>query len=127
MILFGLVFAGFGLVFMFVIGNQAVDEVKTYQWEKVPCEIDQCEISANRSRDENPFQLQVQYKYSYNGQVRSSNRYTLQEHWSDDYEKLALKRKAMLSQRMTDCFVDPENPGNAVLKREGVLTSLMIL
>jgi hypothetical protein len=127
LILFGLVFAGFGLVFMFFIGSQAVEEVQTYQWEKVPCEIQKCEILADRSRDENPFQLEVFYKYTFAGQSRSSNRYRLQEHWGDNYEKLALLRKDLLSRSNTECYVDPENPGNAVIKRDGVLTSLMVL
>lgn len=127
LILFGLVFAGFGLVFIFFIGSQAVEEVQTYQWEKVPCEIQKCEILADRSRDENPFQLEVFYKYTFNGQSRSSKRYRLQEHWGDNYEKLALQRKDLLSRSNTECYVDPENPGNAVIKRDGVLTSLMVL
>jgi len=127
MILFGLVFASFGLFFMFMMGKEAVSEVKAYQWEKNPCEIERCEIKVDRSRDENRFQLEVLYKYSFNGQSYSSNRNTLQDHWSDNYEKLALQRKALLSNTTTDCFVDPELPGNAVLKREGVATTLMLL
>ncbi|NOX99710.1 MAG: DUF3592 domain-containing protein [Verrucomicrobia bacterium] len=127
MILFGLIFAGFGLVFMFVLGNQALDEVKTYQWEEIPCEIVLCEIDADSSRDKNPFQLKVRYKYSINGQTRFSNRYALQEYWSDDYEKLALQRKALLHDPLTVCYVDFDGSSSAILKRDGLITSLMVL
>ncbi len=127
MILFGLVFAGFGLVFMFVLGKQAVNEAQVYQWEKVPCEIERCEIKTSRSRDENPFQLEIRYRYSFNGHTHKSTRYTLQEHWVADYEKLALKRKTLLNQSEEVCYVNPRDPAQAVMRREGLGTGLMIL
>jgi len=127
LILFGLVFAGFGLVFVYLTLKQAVEEVKTYQWEKAPCEIQKCEVIAVQSREENPYQLKVLYKYTFAGQSHTSDRYRLQERWGDNYEKLALQRKFLLSHGGAECYVDPANPGNAVIKRDGVFSSLMVL
>ncbi len=124
---FGLVFASFGLLFTFFIGRQAVEEVKTYQWQKVPCEMLQCEVSADGSRDENPFRLEVQYRYTFEGQTHTSKRYRLQEHRGDNYEKLALRRRDLLARENLECYVDPANPASAVIERDGILTSLMVL
>ena len=127
LILFGLVFAGFGFVFIVLSSKEVFNELKTYRWTKTPCEIERCEIRVDRSRDDDRFQLEVSYSYSIRGQSRSSDRYTLQKHWSGDYEKLALKRKALLSSANTVCYVDPEMMSRAVMKREGDTRLLLML
>ncbi|MFK5923595.1 MAG: DUF3592 domain-containing protein [Verrucomicrobiota bacterium] len=126
-VLFGLVFAGFGLVFIFLIAGQAMKEAKAYLWEETPCKIENCEIKTQQGREGGAFQLQVNYQYKFKGNSFTSTQYTLQEHWSDDYEKLALKRKGLLRGEVTSCYVNPDNPANAVIKREGVGTGLMML
>ncbi|MCF6312201.1 MAG: DUF3592 domain-containing protein [Verrucomicrobiales bacterium] len=127
LVLFGLVFAGFGLLFIFVIFGQAMKEAKAYLWEETPCKIESCEIKTQQGREGGAFQLQVNYQYKFKGNSFISSNYTLQEHWSNDYEKLALKRKELLHSAEVTCYVDPDNPANAVIKREGVGTGLMML
>ncbi len=127
MILFGLFFLVFGLVFGFFAGRRAVSEIKTYRWQEVSCRITKCEIKAEPKRESNPFSLDLSYRYSIHGKRYHSDRYTLQEYWEGDYEKLALIRKELTNNPKLVCYVDPDDPAASLLKREGLLAGLMML
>ena len=56
LILFGLVFAGFGGLFAFFIGKQIAAEVATRQWPEVLCRVERCEV-ADRETNGNAFTI----------------------------------------------------------------------
>ncbi|MGY8644265.1 MAG: DUF3592 domain-containing protein [Verrucomicrobiales bacterium] len=125
---FGLIFAGMGGVFMYFVLSEFADEAATYQWTETLCEIRSVDIEANQKKEKSPFRLNIEYGYIVDGKNYTSTQYTLKEHWSGDFEPLALKRKALLNAADgTVCFVNPKNPAEAVVKREAILKGLIAL
>ncbi|MBL9152092.1 MAG: DUF3592 domain-containing protein [Verrucomicrobiales bacterium] len=123
---FGLIFLGMGLLFTFFLVRQILAEAETYRWPATPCEIVACEVFVDGQRD-SPFRLDVTYRYEVAGQTHESNRLGLQEKWSDSYEKLALKRRAFLSDPDAVCYVNPASATEAVLQREHPAAALFVL
>ncbi|MCB1230504.1 MAG: DUF3592 domain-containing protein [Verrucomicrobiae bacterium] len=123
LIVFGLFFGGMGLMFFVFIFRQFLAEAETYRWEEVPCEIVRCEIAADSGRDD-PFQLETSYRYRFQGNRLTSDRYSLQPKKSGEYEKLALLRKDLLENPAPICFVNPDAPSEAVLRRSAVSAGL---
>lgn len=123
LILFGLVFGGMGLLFTILLARQLFADAETRRWTETLCLIERCEITIERQRDD-PFRIDILYTYEAGGERHQSQRFGLQEKWSDDYEKLALQRKALLSGDGTVCYVNPADPTEAVIHRESLLTSL---
>ncbi len=127
LILFGLVFAGMGLLFFTFLARQFLAEAETYRWIETPCEITRCEIEVKGEHDDNPFQLVVSYRYLHEGRHRTSDRYTLQPERSDDYEKLALIRRELTRDAELVCYVNPGAPEEAVIVRKALATGLFML
>ena len=125
LILFGLVFGGIGLAAFIFLGKLALDEAATYQWIETPCMIESAVIEDDVS-EESPFWMEVHYRYEIGGAEYNSSQYTLQPSNYDTYEDLALQRKALLSGPVV-CYVDPDNPANAVIRREGLKSGLFAL
>ncbi len=128
LILFGLVFASVGGAGTFFLAKEALKEAATYSWDETLCEINSIEIEADQSKGNSPFRLNVEFSYVVDGKTYTSTQYTRQEHWKADYEPLALQRKELLALADgTTCFVNPEDPAEAVVKREALAAALFAL
>lgn len=126
LVLFGLVFGGMGLLFTVVFGRMILAEVATRQWAETPCRVLSCEIVIEPQRDD-PFRIEARYTYDFAGRTYESDRYALQEKWSDRYEALALQRRRVTSPEPPVCWVNPAEPAEAVLHRESLASSLFLL
>ncbi|MCB1065273.1 MAG: DUF3592 domain-containing protein, partial [Verrucomicrobiae bacterium] len=127
LILFGLVFGGIGLMVFLFAARQFFSEAETYGWTETPCEIVRCEIQVEANREDDPFQLVVDYRYQFEGRRFESNQVALQTQRTDDYEKLALKRRGILEDRELFCYVNPDNPSQAVIERRALTSGLFML
>ncbi|MCB1086999.1 MAG: DUF3592 domain-containing protein [Verrucomicrobiae bacterium] len=126
LILFGLVFAGMGLLFSVFLVRQLIADASTYQWTETLCQIQSVEIAVESQRDD-PFRLTARYTYQIEGTTHESDRVSLQEKWSDDYEKLALQQRDWLGKDGVVCYVNPANPAESILRREPLMNGLFIL
>ncbi len=128
LIVFGLIFGGMGLLFTVFIARDFLAEAKTRGWAEVPAELIRSEIRVEEAREDAPFLLEVEYRYRFGDQTQTSTRYGRKEEWTDDYEKLALKRASFLQgDGAVVCYVNPENQAEAVLKRGSLWSGLLIL
>jgi hypothetical protein len=128
LILFGLFFALIGGIFTVVLANDFIENAKTHFWIETPAEITSFEILAEESRKEDPFKAQIEYRYNHEGQSYTSSNYSRKEDWTDNYEKLALKRAAFFNGDGTAvCYVNPDDSAEAVISRESLWKCLFIL
>lgn len=125
---FGLVFCGIGLIVTFAIAKSFLADVKTRSWAETPAEILKCEINADISRGDNPFQMDVDYRYNFQGSTYTSSVYARDQKWTDNYEKLALKRASYKKgDGAVVCYVNPDAPTEAILQRVSLWSGLFIL
>ncbi|NNE93600.1 MAG: DUF3592 domain-containing protein [Verrucomicrobiales bacterium] len=125
---FGLVFAGMGGVFLWFLGQEVWKEAETYSWTETTCQIESIEIEVLENEKESPFLLKPTFSYEFEGQSYTGESYTRSPSKTDDYEKLALKRRDLLNaDQATACWVNPEDPTEAVLKREEWFKGFIIL
>ncbi|WP_437192939.1 DUF3592 domain-containing protein [Planctomicrobium sp. SH527] len=104
--------------FAFIIGRPifqailppALEVLRSQDWPEVPCTIVKSELSANP-----PFQLEICYSFEFN-QQHENCQYSINEAQAtgpkEDLEVIA--RQYPVGQK-TVCYVDPEDPGNAIL------------
>jgi len=123
-IIFGLIFGCAGLVAAFFLGKMFVENLDTYFWDETPCEILSCEIKVDESNRDSPFTLEVRYRYAVDGRNYEGSQLTLEEDPHDDYTDLAIDRQRLLSgtgDAPTIAYVDPDDAGQAILKRRNML------
>ena len=129
-ILFGLIFTLAGGAAALFIGRMFLDNLDTYRWDEAPCELLSCEIEAKESDENNPFTLQVNYRYTLDGTTYLGVRFKLEPLTSDDYTKLARKRRDLLNSGDggIHAWVDPDDPTSSILERGNLwLSALMML
>lgn len=114
--LFGLVFAGFAVVMgaMVLKGHRADQAMQA--WEAVPCTIVKSSIE---TVGEGEYSFSAEYTYERGGRAYSGYRYSRN---SDAFVFDKVSEKAPLLKRypvgiVATCYVNPENPADAVLVR----------
>lgn len=121
MIVFGLVFAGFGLLAVYlVVVPPVAGAIRSRNWVATPCMIldSRLESSHDSESESDSYRIAVRFRYQYNGQSFVSQRYT----WSSAYTggragKQQIVDRLQVESRTT-CYVNPRDPSEAVLKRD---------
>jgi hypothetical protein len=129
-ILFGLFFTLAGGAAAYFIGGMFLENLDTYRWDEAPCELLSCEIAAEESDKNNPFTLEVNYRYTLDGTTYLGDRFKLEPLTSGDYTDLARKRRDLLNSGDggISAWVDPDDRTSAVLERGNLwLYALMLL
>lgn len=130
-ILFGLVFAGVGTLFLFVIAREFASVLETYAWAKVPATIHDVEIrypeKAPRGRESGVFELQTRYEYEFQGQVYQGNQFRRTSFTNDSYETLADKQWQIAREEWSQAIVNPQDPNEAILERGSLWIGLLIV
>jgi hypothetical protein len=120
-------------LFFFVIGSffcwglitNGIETYRIHSWPEVECRIVTSKLTTQKDEDgEEEYCFEVIYKYTFGGQEYESN--TLDRHgdddksiYADDEHPRKLLRKYSTGKTVR-CFVNPEEPGNAVLERSKV-------
>jgi len=121
-VLFSLPFAGGGLTVLLVMGWCVVDWARMRSWEEVPCRILSAKLEEREEDDSTTYLVTARYAYSYRGQNYIGERVAL--HTTADnigsYHQDRAKQLEAQSRggRPFRCFVNPAEPGEAVLFRE---------
>lgn len=119
-LIFGLIFfaAGAG-VFGFGVTQYLKNQRAAKTWISVPCEIVSAEIEKHRSRGKHgsntSYSPELTFRYRYDGKTFTGNEETLTSELSMDYPEAAAELKKL--KKYTSCWIDPENPADAVLKK----------
>jgi hypothetical protein len=93
-------------------------------WEVVPCEVLSSRIvthagrARGTTRHGTTYSIEIRYRYQRGGRSHTGSRYSFMDGGSDSSVK---GKRAIVRQfkagTTVDCYVDPSNPGNAVLNR----------
>jgi len=110
-------FAGIGMLFPITI--QPISRtIAAISWVETPCEITNAEVTTNSDSDGDTYGVSITYRYTFEEVEFSSNKFTVMENFSSSGYRS--KEKIVEQYREagdTICFVNPQNPSEAVLKR----------
>jgi hypothetical protein len=128
MTVFGLIFAGMGLLFCGLIARDAIAGLKTWTWKETPCAITASAVAPQNQnrRSGTDFGFEVKYRYTFDGHDYASQQYGLKPQSSDDYGKMARLAERYAPGSSSICYVDPSAPAQAVLARSNVFIALFI-
>lgn len=114
LIIFGVIWTVF-CGFMFSTAITGITSSKDDSaWPSATCEIEYFEI-VDSAKDDSPFSLRARYTYHWEGQQYTSTKVTLKESKQDDYIDLVDQLESYRRKELQQCFVNPENPSEAVL------------
>lgn len=107
--------AGLGFLMFFLV--PAVKVVKALSWEEVPCTILDSEVASHSDSDGTTYSVEVRYSYQVDWVEYTSNRYEFMGGSSSGYEGKAEVVERYPPGSQATCWVDPEDPTEAVLYR----------
>ena len=117
----GLLLALSGAVFTWLLGSGFVLARGMDDWQEIPCLILESEIRERKIGPEVPmeYRLGLLYGYEFEGKPYSSESYDLRGNaWVKDLQRVSpLVAKLPVRSEQT-CWVNPEQPEEAVLKKE---------
>jgi Protein of unknown function (DUF3592) len=106
--------AGFSLFFI----QPALKVLKAKSWQPTPCTVLSSQVRTHSGDDGSTYSVDVLYTYAFNGREYKSNRYQFLGGSSGGYaEKERIVRRLPPLTR-TVCFVNPEEPAEAVMIRD---------
>lgn len=115
------IFALAGLGMLYPLGIRPIRRTLAAQeWVQTPCRILRAQVRSHESDDSDggtTYSVYIFYEYEFDGQTYKSDRYTFMGGSSSGYEGKA--RVVEQYQRASNpvCYVDPQDPSQAVLKR----------
>ena len=126
MVLFGLVFAGAGAaMFVFMTVLPVAGMLSATGWEPVPCTVVSSQVTTNSDSDGTTYGVEITYRYEIDGRSYTSARRSFGGHGSSSgrsgKEKFVAEHPAG---KALTCYVDPDDPSQAVLNR-GLSLSLL--
>ena len=119
-VVFGLIVAALGAVFVILLLGGARKAKETRGWEATPCEITRSEISQARPTPNSPmaYRAEIEYSYSFRGESYTGSRVKRVE-GPTSHRKRAEKIVENYPRGLkTRCWVDPSAPRRAVLKHD---------
>ncbi len=123
--LFFLFFFGMGSLFELFLVREFGRALGQRLWQRTPCTIVSSEVQ-ERGESDSPFAFAVNYRYTYEGQSCAGSRYRRNDQTSGSYsetQRLVQKYPPGLGAL---CYVNPKNPGQAVLRRDSLALGLVI-
>ncbi len=114
----GLILAALGLFFTFLLWDSYQRGRETRQWKETPCEVITSQVKTDKPTPNSPpeYTAFVQYRYELDKAIFHGSKIRRDSGPSTDREKadgLCAKYKVGLK---TVCYVNPMDPGNAVLE-----------
>ena len=120
LILFGLPFFGAGAAILwFLVINPIIQKSQSDNWVKTPCLITKSELKINSDSDGSTYRPEIHYSYHYNGQKYTSEQvdFAPTTSSSDRAGESAYLKDFPLGKKRS-CFVNPDNPNEAVLIKD---------
>jgi hypothetical protein len=123
---FGIFLAAGCALSYFLLWRPVTRFVAAQSWQATPCTIESSQVEESSDSDGTTYKVAVTFTYvGSDGREYSSSRYDFMGVSSSGYDgKAAVVARYPVGTRTT-CWVDPENPGEAVLNRSFSLTYLL--
>lgn len=113
-----LIFFLFGAAFLvpFFL-RPALEVVSARFWDEVPCEIESSGVQSHSGEDGATYSVDVLFRYQVDGREYRSNRYQFMGGSSSGYEGKARTVASLQPGTSTTCYVNPDDPFDAVIER----------
>ncbi len=123
--LFFLFFFGMGSLFELFLIRGFVQTLGQRAWKKTPCTIISSEVQ-ERGESDSPFAFAVNYRYTHKGQSYTGSKYRRNDQTSGSYSEMQRLVQKYPPGLDALCYVNPKNPGQAVLRRDSLALGLVI-
>jgi hypothetical protein len=107
---------GAGFLIPFFV-RPALQVVEARSWVGVPCEIVSSGVRSHPGEDSVTYSVNVLFRYEIDGREYRSNRYQFMGGSSSGYDRKARVVEALPAGASTVCYVDPDDPFEAVIER----------
>ena len=95
----------------------ALQVFSALSWSEVECEIVSSQVRSHSGDDSVTYSVDVLYRYEFGGREYRSNRYQFMGGSSSGYDRRARIVEALPAGAVTPCYVDPDEPSEAVIER----------
>ena len=102
--------------FAFIRPWQRIEDAKG--WAETPCRVEDAWIDEHTGEDSTTYSIEVLFAYTYDGEDYKSSWYSFAGGSSSDYSGKKAVKDRLLRERQTACFVNPDDPYEAVLDRD---------
>jgi hypothetical protein len=86
-------------------------------WVRTPCKVQSAEVEEHRGEDSMTYSIEVRYTYVAGGRERTGTRYCFLTGSSSGYSGKKAVVDRLTREPETFCYVDPDDPDEAVLER----------
>jgi len=118
MIGFFSIFALAGLGMLYPLGIRPVLKTLVAEdWVETPCNVLRAQVKSHSDDDGTTYSVYILYEYEFDGQTYKSDRYTFMGGSSSGHAGKARVVEQYKSASSPVCYVDPQDPSQAVLKR----------
>jgi hypothetical protein len=127
--IFFLFFLGMGLLFVGLVAREAIAGLRTWTWRRTECDIIQSSVreTNQRGRSTGDFSLALQYRYRFGDREFSSDSPTVKPRSFSDYGQAARLSQAYPEGARRICYVNPNEPSQAVVQRGSLAFPLLVL
>lgn len=108
--------AGLGLLWLVLIGP-ALSSWRARSWVGADCEVVASHVATHSGEDSDTYSVEILYRYTYGGREYHSNRYHFFSGSTSGYESKARVVEAHPAGHRFTCWVDPDEPSEAVVAR----------
>lgn len=116
----GVCMLAFGILVPWLSSRAATD------WRQVPCEIISSEVRRHDGDDSVSYSVEIEYQYEFDNQTFESSRYDF-----NVVNKSRPRCRQIVAElpagKITNCFVDPDDPKRAVIDRDWEMSWLFLI
>lgn len=123
----------FGVFLVAGLGFTAVFAVPTFRvlqarsWDPIPCEILESRVATHAGEDNDTYSVEIRYRYQVRGTTYEGDRYTFLGGSSSGYEGKRQVVERFPAGSEATCWVNPEEPAEAVFRRGFTWMYLIVL
>jgi hypothetical protein len=114
LIIFGLVWTIFSSIFVVIGIKSYLSDAERSSWPTAPCEVDSFVVKSKAGLDP-AFQPTINYSYSWKGTKHTGTKVWPDKEGEDKYHELAELIDLQHEGKITECYINPENPSEAVI------------
>lgn len=119
LVVFFFVFFAVGCGAFYAVGiRPALQVFSARSWRETPCTVISSRVQSHRGDDSTTYSVDILYAYECNGESLKSSRYNFMGGSSSGYDGKATIVNRYPPGRKTVCYVDPNDPNEAVLVRD---------
>jgi hypothetical protein len=128
MFFFFLIFAGAGAGMLYPLGIRPIMQtIDSEDWPAVPCRIISAKVESHSDSDGTTYSIEITYAYEFNSQTFQCDRYDFIGGSSSGHKSKLRIVEQYKNAENPICYVNPNDPADAVLKRGFHLSLLFAL